>query len=78
MIPFWMVFLAGGESPKQVHASLESAKAEAARQARVLPGGAAFVLQAVASAEVPGIVWEYTPVLGAFPQGGIGKIQEER
>ena len=78
MKPFWMVFLPGGESPKHVHESPESAKAEAARLARLRPGGPAFVLQAVASAEVPGIVWDYTPTLDAFPQGGIGKIQEER
>ena len=48
LIPeFWMVWKENGGEPSHRHATLETAKAEAERLARVFPGSRFFVLYAV-------------------------------
>lgn len=48
---FWMIYGDGQGKPTVKHHSLESAKAEASRLARGLPGVRFFILEAVGAVE---------------------------
>lgn len=50
IVPFWLVWRDNGPQPTMKHKTLESAKQEAERLARTVPGAVFYVVQPVSSA----------------------------